>query len=194
MDPLAQLSDIHLPADIHSYPIAPGWWVLAGVCLALLIYGALKLRRSILKNKAKKAALKQLSSTTEVGAIIALLKWAALQYFPRQQVANLTGSNFKAFLVASLPIKHQQKFSELSGEHFTQVYHHEAASKTSAELSAATKLWLSHALPPIPESPAVVESPALTKNALSPNAEIDSEVMTKEKRLEQTDENNGVKP
>ena len=193
MDPLAQLSDIHLPADIHSYPIAPGWWLLAAVCLALLIYGALKLRRSILENKAKKTALKQLSSTTEIGAIIALLKWAALQYFPRQQVAKLTGSNFKAFLVASLPITQQQKFTELSSEHFTQVYHHDAASKTSAELYAAAKLWLSHALPPKPELATEVEPPVSTKSSLSPSTEIDRTTETEEKKLEKTNNNNGVK-
>ncbi|MFT6919940.1 MAG: hypothetical protein ACJA2G_002583, partial [Cognaticolwellia sp.] len=42
MDPLAQLSDIHLPANVHGYLIAPGWWLLAVIILALIIYGLLK--------------------------------------------------------------------------------------------------------------------------------------------------------
>ena len=148
MDPLAQLKDIHLPANVHSYPIAPGWWLLALVILTLVIYGALKLRQYIVKRKAQKKALKQLSTTTEVSAIVSLLKWAAIQYFPRAQVAALTGESFKAFLIATLPQKQQQNFTELSDQHFTSVYQNDAASQMSDDFSAAAKIWLSYALPP----------------------------------------------
>ncbi|MBA6224498.1 DUF4381 domain-containing protein [Colwellia sp. MB02u-18] len=152
MDPLAQLSDIHLPANVHGYLIAPGWWLLAVIVLALIIYGLLKLRQAMIKRQAKKMALKQLSTATDISAMVALLKWAALQYFPRSQVAHLTGNAFKSFLIATLPPKHQQEFTELSAEHFVSVYQSTAVSTTaniiSAEFSSAAKLWLSHALPP----------------------------------------------
>lgn len=148
MDPLASLSDIHLPAAVHSYPIAPGWWLLAAIVLALLIYGALKLRQYFVKRKAQKTAIKKLSSTSNIGAMVSLLKWASLQYFPREQVAHLTGDAFKAFLVASLPIKHQEKFAALSGEYFTLVYQSKVTSEVSTEFTAAAKLWLNYALPP----------------------------------------------
>lgn len=170
MDPLAQLSDIHLPANVHSYPIAPGWWLLAVIVLALIIYGLLKLRQAMIKRQAQKMALKQLSTATDISAMVALLKWAALQYFPRSQVAHLTGNAFKSFLIATLPPKHQQKFTELSAEHFVSVYQSVAASttastmenKTSAEFSSAAKLWLSHALPPKKEL--AISAPAIIKN------------------------------
>jgi ABC-type transport system involved in Fe-S cluster assembly fused permease/ATPase subunit len=166
MDPLAQLSDIHLPANVHGYPIAPGWWLLAVIVLAIIIYGLLKLRQAMIKRQAQKMALKQLSTATDISAMVALLKWAALQYFPRSQVAHLTGHAFKSFLIATLPTKHQQKFTELSAEHFVSVYHsttaNTTASKISAEFSSAAKLWLSHALPPKKELARL--APAITKN------------------------------
>lgn len=148
MDPLAQLNDIHLPENIHSYPIAPGWWLLVALILALIIYGSVKLRQYITKRKNQKSALKQLSPNADVGTVVTLLKWAALQYFPRQTVANLTGEHFKSFLTSTLPAKYQADFSKLSADYFTSAYQHQAGSKASAEFHQAAKLWLNHALPP----------------------------------------------
>ncbi len=148
MDPLAQLKDIHLPAEINNYPVAPGWWLLAVILLALVIYGLVKCRQYLVKRKHKKAALTQLSPKAEIGTIVALLKWAALQYFPRQAVANLTGHEFKNFLVASLPVKHQETFTKLSGQYFISAYEEQTTSQSSTEFHQAAKLWLTHALPP----------------------------------------------
>lgn len=45
-DPLAALKDIHLPAEIGFWPLAPGWWMLAGLLLALAVLaGVLEWRR-----------------------------------------------------------------------------------------------------------------------------------------------------
>ena len=152
MDPLAQLKDIHLPVDVHNYPIAPGWWLLMAAVLALVIFSVIKLRHYIVKRKAKNTALKQLSTVADNSATVALLKWAALQYFPRQQVAHLTGDNFKAFLVANLAAKQQEKFTQLSAEHFNAVYQNHGEKSQSEEFSQAAALWLKHALPPIKAS------------------------------------------
>ena len=37
-DPLQQLRDIHIPAEPSWWPPAPGWWLLAGICLAALFW------------------------------------------------------------------------------------------------------------------------------------------------------------
>ena len=176
MDPLAQLKYIHLPANVHSYPIAPGWWLLALVILALVIYGALKLRQYIVKRKAQRKALKQLSNTTDVSKNVALLKWTAIQYFPRAQVAQLNGDSFKAFLIATLPTKQQQLFTELSGQYFTSVYQNDTANQMSDDFSAAAKIWLRYALPP---------------KAVLTAAEHDNRVDTN-KKVKDFEENNGV--
>ena len=75
MDPLAQLKDIHLPGDVHNYPIAPGWWFVALAVLALLIFSTIKLRQFIVKRRVKKQALKQLTKTQDAVAIVNILKW-----------------------------------------------------------------------------------------------------------------------
>lgn len=148
MDPLAQLNDIHLPDNVHNYPLALGWWLLALLMLAFIIYITLKLLKARDKRKAKRTAIKQLAATTDIASTIALLKWAALQYFPREHVAHITGDRFKAFLVSTLPMKQQENFKTLTGDHFSLTYQHRTTENESAEFSAAAKLWLSSALPP----------------------------------------------
>ncbi|MEZ5597107.1 MAG: DUF4381 domain-containing protein [Pseudomonadales bacterium] len=45
-DPLAQLRDIHLPADPGWWPPAPGWWLLAALLLiSLTVIGRALLKR-----------------------------------------------------------------------------------------------------------------------------------------------------
>ncbi|MFG1464265.1 DUF4381 domain-containing protein [Xanthobacter sp. DSM 24535] len=40
-DPLAGLRDIHLPMPVSFWPLAPGWWMLAGLLLLLALLAAL---------------------------------------------------------------------------------------------------------------------------------------------------------
>ena len=147
MDPLAQLKDIHLPADIHSYPIAPGWWLMVLIVVVGIIFSVTKLKQFIAIRKAKKLALKQLNNADAAETIVKILKWALLQYFPRQQVANLAGDELKAYLTNTLPEKHHEKFLELSHDNFNNVYQ-KLTSQTTIEFNQAASLWLTHALPP----------------------------------------------
>ncbi|WP_024278168.1 DUF4381 domain-containing protein [Xanthobacter sp. 126] len=41
-DPLAALRDIHLPPDVPLFPLAPGWYVLAGLVVLVLIVLAVR--------------------------------------------------------------------------------------------------------------------------------------------------------
>ena len=152
MDPLAQLKDIHLPESVHSYPIAPGWWLAAVTLLALFIYTGIKLRRYALKHKAKKIALKKVANTNDPVTVVNTLKWALLQYFPRTQVAHLYGDNLKSFLTTTIPTQHQQRFEQLSANGFNSVYqrteHHGSNEKDFVNFTQAATLWLSQALPP----------------------------------------------
>jgi hypothetical protein len=157
MDPLAQLKDIHLPGAVHSYPIAPGWWLVAITVLVLLVFIGLKLRRYTAKHKTKKMALKQLINTNDSVAVVKILKWALLAYFPRSQVAHLSGDNLKAFLTMTIPTEHQENFQQLSANNFNLVYQCTEkmlsqadlpSNAKAAEFAQAAKLWLSHALPP----------------------------------------------
>jgi len=55
-DPLSQLADIHLPAEIPFWPPAPGWWALAALLLlALALLGRRQLQRLLLQRKLARA-------------------------------------------------------------------------------------------------------------------------------------------
>lgn len=173
MDPLEQLKDIHLPQEIHNYPIALGWWLLALFILMLIIFSSLKIRQGLIKRKAKKLALKKLTDVNDATSAIKILKWTLLQYFPRQQVAHLSGKSLQAFLNASIPIKQQATFQQLCQNGFDTVYQRPAnTDKESSKhnIVQATTLWLKHTLPPRKEllmenSLSLVDVP-LTSNLL----------------------------
>ncbi|KTC91594.1 DUF4381 domain-containing protein [Fluoribacter dumoffii] len=108
-DPLAQLKDIHLPAPIGWWPLAPGWYILMALILfiaIILAYGAYKRHRYAL---AKKQALlllndyrknfdKEQNSSLTCARISELLRRVALAYYPRERVASLHGEDWLNFL------------------------------------------------------------------------------------------------
>lgn len=57
-DPLQQLRDIHVPAEPSWWPPAPGWWLLAGLCLGLIFW----LYRQWQRRQQQQAPLRQAAS------------------------------------------------------------------------------------------------------------------------------------
>jgi Tfp pilus assembly protein PilO len=108
-DPLAELRDIHLPAEIGAWPPALGWWVLS-LLLVISVLSAIYLFINWYKKTAyRRAALKELrqleqkfqhSSASEFSAtdfqqaLVELLKRTTLTAFPRTEVAGLTGESW----------------------------------------------------------------------------------------------------
>lgn len=110
-DPLANLKDIHLPEVGSWWPPAPGWWVLAGLLLlAPLLWRALATWRkrthapryhsaAQLELEQHYQHLRQHHDTPAfVQAVSALLKRVAMQCYPAQQVASLSGAQWADFL------------------------------------------------------------------------------------------------
>jgi len=103
-----QLRDIHLPPAPSFWPPAPGWWLLAALLLALLIWaGLLLVRHYRLRRQRRRIlqALQQLDQQYGAGQDAAfasevsiLLRRLALQRYPRDQVAALTGDAWLHFL------------------------------------------------------------------------------------------------
>lgn len=106
---LNQLKDIHLPAEIGLWPLAPGGWLVLTLTLllvaALLYFG----RKHHRKNAYRRAALHELKTieytylqgTTGTAdtvkfesALVQLLKRTALTAYPRSEVARLTGEQW----------------------------------------------------------------------------------------------------
>lgn len=145
--PKLELQDIHLPTQISDYPIALGWWLLLAIIIAVCVFSLIKYRQIHHRKKSQKLALQQLKENLVVAETIALLKWAAIQYFPRQQVAKLYGNEFQNFLKTKLPVKDQQNFMSLSADLFSHHYKNKDVNLVDTKFYQASKLWLSKALP-----------------------------------------------
>jgi hypothetical protein len=103
------LRDLHLPADIGWWPLAPGWWVLLAIAACVfcaLLYRAFRRWRA---NRPRRAALKQLEVIARDYAgdqdlasfskqLSELLRRALLAYAPRDEVAGLTGARWLEWL------------------------------------------------------------------------------------------------
>lgn len=148
MDPLANLKTIHLPEQINNYPLAYGWWVLLVSLLIFAVFGVIKYRQHRKFCHAQKQAMQTLNKNTlDTEQLISLIKWAAMQYFPRQQIASLTGEALQAFLVSCLPVKQQQTFIERFQPALEKRYQRDEPLDNNEELAEAVMLWLKHALP-----------------------------------------------
>lgn len=159
------LKDIHVPEQISNYPVAYGWWLLAAVIIFIIVITIIKIRKAAKRNQVKKQALAQLSVLLESNAqvsdseIIALLKWAAMHYFSRAELAPMFGDSLKHFFISKLATKHQQNFAELSEQAFINQYQttlternlpEQKAAPSNQKSHQAATLWLTHALPPKP--------------------------------------------
>ncbi|WP_440875528.1 DUF4381 domain-containing protein [Thalassotalea sp. PLHSN55] len=150
MNSLEQLKDISLPTAVHNYPIAPGWWALLFIILAVLVFLIIQYKKRQAQYKCQKLALAQLAENNlDNEAIVGLLKWAALSYFPRRKVASLFGESFQQFLIANLPEAKQATFKELSHTGFQGLYHSPTSMMKNVDteqFGQAAKLWLQHAI------------------------------------------------
>lgn len=149
--PLA-LKDIHLPEQITNYPIAYGWWILASLVLLIIVIAIIKFKKSAKRKQVKKQALSQLNNSIEMNntELISLLKWAAMHYFSRAEIAQLYGNLLHQFLVKKLPEKYQKSFSELSEQAINNQYQAIFQNNVDKDFHQAVRLWLTKALPPKP--------------------------------------------
>ena len=99
------LRDLHLPAEIGWWPLAPGWWLLAGLLFVALLYFTYRLWRSWRRGAARREALaefRRLCGQLEqdgnlavfVNGISTLLRRAMLSCESRTDVAGLVGEDW----------------------------------------------------------------------------------------------------
>ncbi len=102
------LRDVHIPAPISWWPPAPGWWLLLAALVLVTAAGIWQWRR-----RQQRRVLRQLlaeletlqqtyqnerNATASVQQLSVLLRRAMLSFFPRHDVAGLTGENWLSFL------------------------------------------------------------------------------------------------
>lgn len=102
------LRDIHLPPVPRWWPLAPGWWIMA--LLAVAVFAALwwHRRRARQRRSALFVARRELqifrraAATTDpqqqVRAVSILLRRLSMSLYPRRETAGLTGEAWLAFL------------------------------------------------------------------------------------------------
>jgi len=109
-DPLANLRDIHLPADVSSLP-AFGWWLVAAMILISLIGAGVLWWRRTQQRRYRGAATLLLQSTLasstsdseKLHQLNALLKRVAIYAYPQAGIAGLHGEQWLSFLRRSAP-------------------------------------------------------------------------------------------
>lgn len=147
MDPLSQLKDIHLPENIHHYPVALGWWILVIMLISSLIWALICYKKYRQKRWAKKQALKMITAAQNNSELLSCLKWVCLQYFPRENVAPLYGADFQLFLKNQLAEKYRDPFSQATLDNMINPYQKDI-QPLSIELKQAASLFITKALPP----------------------------------------------
>ena len=101
---LSNLRDIVVPPEVPLWPPAPGWWIVAAACIAvvgvLAAMTANRYRRNAYRREALRAldGIDGLSEPAAAQRISSVLKRAALAAYPREEVAPLSGAAWLAFL------------------------------------------------------------------------------------------------
>ena len=107
-DPLAQLQDIHLPAEIGLWPPAWGWWVLALLIIATVSALVFFIKRKRSRNAYREIAIAELNSIHKkygsdqnseyLQNLSIILRRTALSGFGSQFNASLKGNEWLKWL------------------------------------------------------------------------------------------------
>ena len=150
-DQTLPLADIHLQAIPGIWPLAWGWWLCILLTIGAVFVVARQLKQYRAAQQARKEALQQLKAlrqTERLSDINDLLRQAALSYFPRQQVAALTGESWLVFLDQQLPAKHRG-FQDHSALWQQGLFSPQGISRDDfKQCERLASVWLTKALPP----------------------------------------------
>jgi hypothetical protein len=148
---LDRLHDIATPPPVPWWPPAPGWFVVAGIALAVLSsvawVGIARWRR----NRYRREALTELDRITRdprvpssLTHIAELMKRVALAAYPRDWVASLTGDAWLAFLDAT---GGTDAFTRGAGRVLKEAAYRKDAPSDPSEivnLSGVVRHWIAH--------------------------------------------------
>lgn len=113
-DALSELADIRMPGEVSWWPLAPGWWVLLAVLVALAIYGGWRLQKRLALQRRLGGAVSELSKARQtlmqagednmeqrliyVNSVNAVLRRVAMLHLGHNSVASLSGQQWTDFL------------------------------------------------------------------------------------------------
>jgi hypothetical protein len=155
---LSGLHDIVLPEPIASWwPLAPGWYLLAGLATLAVGWGLWRLLRRHAARRYRVEALAELRALRRdspdpgraVAAILVLLKRTALGAYPRVDVAALNGAAWWRFLDLT---GGKTRFADGLGDYAEALAYarrgvDEAAAPDLRRLYRAAERWIRHHRP-----------------------------------------------
>jgi len=150
------LRDIHLPDAISWWPPAPGWWLLlAAIVICLLLMWWWQRRKSAARVRVAALAewqnlLVEFQQQRDVNRLVqglsVLLRRVCLSYFPRAEVAGLSGKAWLRYLDAIHPLPQTNPFSEGAGRLLLDAPYQQQVDGDVLALHALCGEWLT-ALP-----------------------------------------------
>ncbi|ROV58403.1 DUF4381 domain-containing protein [Vibrio ponticus] len=142
-DSLLPLKEMALPDAPSWFPLAWGWWATLAVCIVAALSLLMYLRWRKKRLAPKKTAL-MLIQREHPAAALELVRQAALCYYPREQIAQLTGKDWYAFLDSQVttPI-----FSA-NAERWQNILYSKQTIENGDELVQHCYQWVEEALPP----------------------------------------------
>jgi hypothetical protein len=100
---LDRLHDIVLPAEVAWWPLAPGWYVVGGSLLLVVMVLVYRSRKRWLANAYRRAALHELAAIDDAAGIAELLRRTALASTSRAVIAAKTGAAWLDWLESQCP-------------------------------------------------------------------------------------------
>lgn len=137
------LQPMHLPDAPSWFPFAWGWWALIAGAFLLVLIVILTWRWNKKRLAPKKTALRLLERTLKPSEAMELLRQAALCYYPRTDIAQLTGDKWYEFLDAQVD---SSRFVPNQSA-WQQVLYSKQTSENDKELIQHCIEWVEHALP-----------------------------------------------
>ena len=153
--PLDQLADIHLPASVSWWPLAPGWWAL----LALLVIALIAIftwRYRAQQNRYRKLAQQELDriyneyqhtrdAATFLHETSVLLRRTALTAYPQIFNASIKGQAWLNWLDSVCPTKHKGsvlRFNSECGQQLLTASYQKNPVIDAASLYVVCSNWL----------------------------------------------------
>ncbi|MFB9215749.1 DUF4381 domain-containing protein [Vibrio sinaloensis] len=142
--PTLSLQPMHLPDAPAWLPLAWGWWALLGAVVATCLVIWLFIRWNRKRLAPKKTALRLLENGNRPSEAIELVRQAALCYYPREEIAQLTGEQWYQFLDSQIA---NPRFTPNLTDWQQALYSKQAVANAD-ELIQDCKDWVEQALPP----------------------------------------------
>jgi Domain of unknown function (DUF4381) len=141
---LERLHEIVIPPEVSWWPLAPGWYVVGGILVILILLFVHRAWKHWRANAYRRAAFRELASVNDAAAIAELLRRTALAVEPRPVIATMTGAAWLDWLDS----KCRETMSDTVREQLTVgLYRRQSSDCDVVALREYAARWISHHRP-----------------------------------------------